>query len=360
MKFTLLIITLLTVVLNVPGYSEDTPLQLIKTVGEDERDDYIIFGLADAILTDKKDIFILNAKGNFVAKYNWKGEFIDRVGQRGRGPQDFYFPRSLAYSSNSIYVLDRGNHRIVEMNLNSEEFKYYKEDPKNQFMGKIAVLNSNMYLGVFSQIDSKRGRIGIIDTKGNVVKSFFNHSPVDIAPPKDSQESIEQIARKVIASSMLMPVFHFDEKKDEMLISFLIPDNPISFFVYNTNGKELRSFSYIINDKRYRFPLYVFEYSLDKLRDPIKYPERFEPQIDSVFIYRENYIAFLNLTHYVKAKEVGNNRRLCLIFSRDGHLRKSFEIEKDLRIFRLSRGYFLGTRTDEEIEKLYIFELKLK
>lgn len=363
MKNILWTIVLLTFILAIPGYPGESVLQLVKTIGNDELDDYIIFGLADAVITDKKDIFILNAKANYVAWYNWKGEFLERIGQKGRGPKDFYFPRSLAYSRNSLYILDRGNRRIVEMRLDTDKFNYLKEDPKNQFMGKISITGNGHFLGVFNSIDGSRGRIGIVDRDWNIVESFFNHTPIEVDLSKyqeDTQNSIENVARRVIASTYFIPVYYFDEKRDELLISFGNPANPILFYVTDSRGKELNKFSYTIDNKRYKFPKFVLEYPIDKLRDPNKYPKRYVPEIDSVFIYQDKYIAFLNLVQRVKSTEVVDNSRLCLVFDRSGGLLKTFKIEKDLRIFRLSQGYFLGKMTDREVEKLYVYSLDLK
>lgn len=358
MKNVVIIIVLLFFVAPVSGFPGDSVLRLAKTVGNDEFDDYIIFGLADAIITDKKDIFILNAKANNVARYNWNGKFVERIGQKGRGPKDFYFPRSLAYSTNALYILDRGNRRVVEMRLDTNTFNYFNEDPKNQFLGQISIIHQNNFLGVFTSMDENRGRIGIVNQDWNIIKSFFKQTPIDSHLTKTqgkSQTSLEKIARRVITDSYFIPVFHFDEKKDECLISFGNPDNPILFFVTDSNGKELKRFSYHIDDKRYSFPRFVFEYPIDKLRDPNKYPERYVPELDSVFIYKEKYVAFLNLVHYVKSSEKVDNSRLCLIFDRMGNLEKSFAIDKDLRVFRLCQEYVLGTMMDQEVEKLFIY-----
>jgi hypothetical protein len=361
MKRTFLFICLALLVLKGFAHPVENSLELVRVIGDDQKDDYIIFGLADAILTDKKDIFILNAKSNYISQYNWQGEFKRRIGRKGKGPQDFYFPQSLAYFKNKIYVLDRGNHRIAEILLDADTFNYYKQNENARFSRRFSVLSDKMFIGVFSNIREDRGRIGVVDNEGNIVRAFFKKYPVEITLPSQKnteKRSMEKIARMVISSSLFTPVYHFEPEKDELIVSFAFPGNPIDFFVYNSGGKQLKKFSHTLEDKKYKFPVFSLEYPIDKLRDPNKWPERYVPELDSVFIYKDYYIAFLNLCHYVK-KDLVDERRMFLVFDRKGNLVKKIEIEANLRIFRLSEGYFLSTIQDAEVEQLYIYSLNL-
>ncbi len=338
----------------------DERFQLVKTIGDD-RDNYTIFGLADALLAENNDIYILNARANYVAHYNWNGKYIRKIGQKGAGPGDFYFPRSLAYFDKKLYIMDSGNHRVVEMNLETDKFQVYKEKESNRLGSSLSVLNEGTFLGVFKFIRENRGRIGIVDKDFNIIKSFFDQYPVDVEVEKadlTELKSMERIARKVLSSSHLHPIYALSSNKKEILVSFRSPDNPVVFFVYNLDGKLLRKFSHIISEKKYKFPLFFLTASIEELRNPNKWPDRYSPRLDSVFIYKNHYIAFLSLHDYVK-KELVNNRSFCLIFNREGILKHRFPLKRGLRIFDMCSGYFLGTVNDEDIEKLYIYTLNL-
>jgi len=344
-----------------PGFADESALTLVKAIGDD-RDDYIILGLGDALLTDNNDIYILNVKGNYIAHYDWDGNYKRRIGQRGKGPTDFYFPRSIACFEGKLYVLDKGNRRIAEIDLDTFKFNFYNDDEKNSFGSHLSILEDGLFMGIFSYIEDNRGRLGIVSNQGEVKQTFFRESPVDYKKMKNGpleKLSMEDVARKVIGSSRLSPIYHLDKERKEVLISFHYPDNPLVFYLYSIEGKQLKKFSYALEEKKYKFSRFFLEGSLDKLRNPDKYPTRFEINLDSVSIYRDSYVAFLELSDYVKNKKE-KNRRFCLVFDQSGRLKKKFEIRKDLRIFKQSNGYFLGMVEDEDIEKLYIYQLNLK
>jgi len=342
-------------------FAHKKKFELIKTIGND-RENYILLGCNDAVLTENNDIYILNAKGNFISQFNWDGKFIRRIGRLGSGPGDLYFPISISYFDKKLYILENGNRRITIFNTISDEFSYYKENEKNKFGNDLYVINENKLLGIFQYIDDKRGRIGIVDKNFNLVNSFFNEYPVGFkspsSKPTDSM-SMETAARMVITSSYFKPVYFFDKNTNEILISFKYPDNPISFFVYNIEGELQKKFLYKIKEKKYKFTSYLLTLSIDKLRNPDNWPKRSELFIDSVFIYKNNYAAFLNLRDF-KKKEMLNNQRYCLVFDKAGNLKDKFQLNKDLMIFGLSNGYFLGIIKDEEVEKLYIYKLNLQ
>jgi hypothetical protein len=345
-------------VLPVPGFAIDKPLSLVKTIGDD-RDDYVIFGLADALITDKKDIFILNGKTNFIAQYDWNGNFKRRFGQKGKGPQDFYFPRSIAFFKNNLYVLDRGNRRIAEINLDTLLFNFYPGDENYRLGSHLSIMKGGHFLGIFSSIENNRGRLGIIDKNGKVLLDFFDKYPINTSITKkapDNATSMETIARKAIGSSRLAPVYHLDSQRNEILISFLYPDNPLVFYVYDTDGKPLKRFSYSLGEKNYRFCKFFLEAPLDKLRNPDKYPVRSELNLDSVSIYGDHYFAFVELSDYEKNEKV-KHRRIGLIFDRSGILKTKFDLPDDLRIFAQCNGYFLGKVEDEDVERLYIYRM---
>ena len=335
-------------------------MQLIKTIGDD-REDYVLMECNDALLTENNDIYILNKKGNFISHYDWKGNFIRRIGRKGSGPGDLSSPGCMSYRDKKLYVLENGNRRVTIFDTVSNEFSFYKENENTKFGNNLVVINENKLLGIFRYIEAKRGRIGIVDKNFNVVSSFFAEFPVEYqaadTTPGDSM-SPEFFARREITAFYFSPVCFFDEKADELLVSFRIPDNPVLFFVYNIEGKLLKKFQYVINEKKYKFPSFILSLSVEKFRNSDNWPTRSEIHLDSVFIYKDYYIAFMQLEE-LKKHESLNNQKMCLIFDKQGILKESFQIEKNLRIFRLSNGYFLGTVLDEEIEKLYIYQLNL-
>jgi len=354
----LLIVFLLCTPLLILG--TETELKLIKTIGSND-ENYIIFGLADALINDCEDIYILNARGNFISHYNWQGKYIDKIGQPGSGPGDFSFPHSIDFYNSKLFILDKGNRRLVEFNVKTQKFNFYRNDQKASFSGRISILNDDELLGIFQFSENQRGRIGIINKNGSIIHSFFEETPLDIDYIKGSIEesdNMEKTARKMISSSLFQPIYTLSTDKTEILVSFKLPDNPIRFFVYDINGKIKKKFSYSIADKKYKFSDFFFKASIEKMRNPDLWPDRYEPLLDSICIYNNHYLAFLKLCSY-KKKEMIENQNYCLIFNTDGVLEDIFPIDNKLRMIRYSNGYFLGTGNDEDVEKLYIYKIQL-
>ncbi len=362
MKNTMIHLILTLVLLVTPLCASATEQwQLVKTIGDD-RDDYIVFGLADAEITDSKDIYLLNAKANYVAHYDWEGNFKRRIGHRGQGPGDFSFPWGLAYYGKNLYVNDRGNRRIVGINLDTGKFLFFKQDPQNALGRVIERLGKDTFLGTFEGIRDKRGRIGVFDSEFNPIHTFFNHYPVDIGfsdkELTDSRKD-ELMIRQALISSYTHPIFALDRDEGEILTSFSSPDNPILFYIYNTAGKFLRKFSYSIDDKRCKFPKFLLTAPLTMLAQRDKYPDRCSPDLSLIAVLKDYYVVFLSLDDYAKY-DIAKSRKFCLIFNRDGKLKERFPLKNGVRIFKYSNGYFLGSIKDADEEKLYIYKLNIK
>lgn len=346
-----------------PILSSNGPFKLIKSIG-DERDDYTIHGTADAVITETRDIYVLNAKGNFIAQYDWQGNFIRKIGQAGQGPTDFFYPRNLAYHNKTLYILDYGNHRIAEMNIETAKFQYYKSSVKNRFENMRQVIDGTLFLGVFSNIQRDRGRIGIMDKEGNLKHSFFKETPVKLDLGNGTVEFKDKMTkdyafRTLIINQSSKPVCDYDGQTGEILVSFRSPDQVVRFFVYNSKGKLLKSFSYAVKDKRYGFSRYFLNTPLKKILELKKRPERFELDLN-VFIYNEFYLGFLTFNHYPKGeKEVGNRKYLCIVFDKSGKVFREIKLNDNLWILKNSEGYLLGRILEEEIDKLYFYQLKL-
>lgn len=359
----ILLIGIFCLLLAQPAFGSEEGLTLIKSIG-DERENYTMFGIADALLTDNKDICILNARGNFISIYDWQGNFKEKFGQGGQGPGDFYFPRKLAYFKNKLYVQDHGNRRIVEIDLNTRKFNFYKENEANRFSSMRYITQDTHFLGVFYTINENRGRIGFVDDKWNIITSFFKEYPIDINLGQGTLETkagmpVEKVVRITIANNRFEPICDYDEKNDEILVSFRNPDNPVRFFVYNRTGKLLKSFSYTIKDKNAGFPRFMLDTPYNKLRDLKNWPDRIEPNVH-VFIYKEYYLAFLTLQQYKRGEKNSiNSEYFCLVFDKKGKLLKEMRLADHLVILRQSGGYLMGSIYGQDIDRLNIYRLTL-
>lgn len=335
-------------------------LKLVKTIGDD-RDDYTFFILTGAAMSGKKDIYVLDGKGFFVAVYDWKGTFIRRTGQKGQGPTDFYYPRSLSIYKGKLILLDKGNRRIALSGLDLEKFDYFQMPKDHVFENHITVLKNGMFFGNFTDFREGRGRLGIINRYGDLEHSFFNEFPIEMefdSKKVTEAENFQWLFKKRVISDECIPDFAVDEKRERLLVSFRSPDNPIRFFIYTVAGKKIKEFSYPIPDKRYRFSDFLLNATLEDIRNPKKYPAKsFRPFIYRLFIHKGHYIVNLWLEDR-RRNELVRRRGFCLVFNEAGALKGKLALGGAMRFFSISPGgYILAGAFDEEITKLYIYKL---
>jgi len=68
---------------------------------------------AGIVLDNQGYIYVTDAKGHCVIKFDGEGKFIQKWGKRGRERQNFMYPSGLTVDrNNDIYVVDTGNNRI--------------------------------------------------------------------------------------------------------------------------------------------------------------------------------------------------------------------------------------------------------
>lgn len=360
----IIILTAVIVILKV-FCSTAVQLNRVKVIGDD-RDDYTFFVLVGAVLSENKDIFVLDGQGLFISKFDWSGKFLKKTGQRGQGPKDFLFPRCLSIYKNRLYLLDAGNNRIAEADLELETFSYIILSKNARFFSRAYILPDGTFVGPFNSIKESRNRIGIIDKDGNVLHHFFNEYPANlgidvkkIAQSKDKNAT--SMVRHAMISKETAPIIGVDDKRQEVLVSHMHPENPFKMYVYSNKGKLLKTLIRPLDRKYQFFDLYIKVKSYEKIVDPNSYPKKyFRPFLFGLHIHRGHYLAELWLEEYKRKKELVSRTQLLLIFNPDGTFKEEVVLEKDLRLFSISNdGFVLASKLDEETTKLYVYRLKL-
>jgi 6-bladed beta-propeller len=337
-------------------------LEFIKTIG-DERDDYTFFIITGADFAKNKDIFVLDGQGLFISKFNWEGKFLKKTGQKGQGPNDFYFPRTLHIFQEKVYILDSGNHRIAESDLELTKFNYYKFPEDRRFDSSFFTLPNGRFIGPFHYSRPNRNRIGVLDKKGNLLYHFFNELPSELGVNMEkiaNSKNREMQIQHLIVSKESEPYIAVDHARETMLLTFKKPGNPVDFYVYSIKGELQKKFSYPLPAKYKFFDYYIKTQSIADLRNPNHYPkESHYPFLMGLQIYKGHYIALLWFRDY-KKKELVNETYSMLIFNPNGTLKDELKFEDPLKILSISEeGIVLAGKSDEEITKLYIYQLKL-
>ncbi|MDY0231973.1 MAG: 6-bladed beta-propeller [Candidatus Saccharicenans sp.] len=321
-------------------------LKLVKSIG-DNRNEYLFFKITSALISPDKEIFVGDSGGHFIAKYTWDGKFVKRIGQPGQGPGDFNYIFDLNYLDKKIYAYDLEGLRITVMNFDLEPIKFIKlPEP---IRGQVFITRDENILccGVGPGDSAQYGleRIKLLTSDGKLIKSFFSQTQFgELKPQKDLlQWAVEQWTAELITA--------YSADKSEIIISFEYPPNPVKFFVYDLEGKLIKTFNYNA-DKKYQFPDFLKSF-------PLKYPAKkvYYPKLSSIFVYKSYYLAFINYWVADKGPD-GIEKSAYLIFDQQGNFLAEKELDQPFKFFHLtSDGYLIGTNPDDEIPKVLIYQL---
>jgi hypothetical protein len=360
MKKIIITIIFLTIFRSfIPSFNKN--FKIVKIIGDDQ-DGCIFSTISDAILTPSKDIFILDGKESFIAKYDWEGNFINRVGQKGQGPGDFYWPTSINIFNGKVYFLDRFNNRFVEADLELKNFNYFKFPPEIRIPSIFTVIDKNKFVIDYNSFNKPdNDKICIIEKKAKIntriKRLFFNHTPIDI-------QSISKDNRTLSRLRFLFEIFYaLDDKSKKLLITFKNPDNPIVFFLYSINGELLKRFSYKM-DKKYHFTHTLYK---EKKLSISSLKGQYAVDVDSVFYYDKHWYIFVAQYHYKTGnyefklsnhKNYVETKSFYLKFDENGKLIGKFITDPYFRCFYISKdGYALGKHPNLELEQLMIYKI---
>lgn len=331
----------------------DNNFKLIRTI--DGEDDYVYSEISGAFLSQCREIFILDFKDNTISKYDWEGRLIKRVGRKGQGPMDFLGPKCLCASNDKLFLLDQMNTRIAEFDLNLENFHYIKLSSSVGYPDAFHVLDNNRFLvqTLFTISNSVNDnehnfKIAIIDNDSKVQKSFF-----DLLPIKPDNRGRGDKKMEIGLGFLTSIKFGFNDKGDEMLIAFGMPDNPIVFYIFDTQGKMLKTFKHSV-DKSYTFPFALI--SGEKLTfESLKGVRNIHTK--SVCYYQKCWYVFMELRSYRTYKDY-DSRFFYLKYDENGQFLGEFPTEKGFQCFFVSTdGYFLGKHSNADYEQLMVYKI---
>lgn len=81
----------------------------ILDIGKLEGEKYEMFGVVEKVLIYRENIYVLDSRINEIKVFNSNGEYLQTIGQSGRGPGEFGAAEDMFIDNNngSLFVLDR-------------------------------------------------------------------------------------------------------------------------------------------------------------------------------------------------------------------------------------------------------------
>lgn len=342
------------------AFPSTASFDLIRTIGDDNNDEYTFFKITGAILSDQKDIFVIDEKGLCVSKYNWDGVFQKRVGQSGRGPKDFLSLQQLRYFDNRIHIWDRNNYRIASADTDLENFEYFPmKNPQfeNKQLFKLIrtyfFLDKHRLLTITTINDKDTNSLCIINKKEKPVeKIFHNYIPIE--------KSILKI--NGMASAFVAPIVGIHYKSKRFLVTSGFAENSIKFFLYTFKGELIRVSTHK-QEKNFVYPIELFNKpvrEMKRLREKIDFSG-----IDSIHSIGDYFLVVFHEYYSVDTfgREFGQNlKSFILVLDKDANFIYKEQIPKALYIYYVSPdGYVLARGPlDEDVQKLLIYKLELK
>ena len=341
-KKKVLLLPILILVFLAFNLSLEAELKKVLSIGSNQPD-YLFMTVTGVVLDEEGNIYVADAGGSFIRKYNPEGVFIKEVGRYGQGPGEFSNSiGSLLYDGQKLYLKDDLNYRIavLDKELNIENYIKLKG-----LRGSLAKIDN-----LFYQIGSaKRGepfrQVEIYNLKGDVVSSFFDERPDFF---KGRTFSKKDYPAWVMLSSIVMAA---DRAAEEIAVTFTNPGDKIEIFFYTKEGKFKNKIEmdHLI---KYKFPEF-------RLHFPPEYPKK----SDLILVWSIHYMGAGKIlldywiSRYELEKAVDEKHYLLVVDRKSGRLLHQELVSNDLKVIGVEDGMLFGAEIAEDITKVVLYKL---
>lgn len=135
------------------------------------------FGVITAVAAAGRHAFaVLDAMNSRVNLFSVDGTLISQFGQKGRGPGEFFLPTALVSYGSDVLVLDRGNVRLVRLEVLGDTL-ILKDEVRIPLsnLADVCTVGDRIFLAGFNG----QHLIHEIDVNGEIVNSFGSAFPND-------------------------------------------------------------------------------------------------------------------------------------------------------------------------------------
>jgi len=341
-KKKVLLLPILILVFLAFNLSLEAELKKVLSIGSNQPD-YLFMTVTGVVLDEEGNIYVADAGGSFIRKYNPEGVFIKEVGRYGQGPGEFSNSiGSLLYDGQKLYLKDDLNYRIAVLDKELNIENYIKLKGLRASLAKIDNL--------FYQIGSaKRGepfrQVEIYNLKGDVVSSFFDERPDFF---KGRTFSKKDYPAWVMLSSIVMAA---DRAAEEIAVTFTNPGDKIEIFFYTKEGKFKNKIEmdHLI---KYKFPEF-------RLHFPPEYPKK----SDLILVWSIHYMGAGKIlldywiSRYELEKAVDEKHYLLVVDRKSGRLLHQELVSNDLKVIGVEDGMLFGAEIAEDITKVVLYKL---
>ncbi|MCP4216755.1 MAG: hypothetical protein GY765_19040 [bacterium] len=321
----------------------------VRTIGGGENGGFILYSAHAVAVDTSKNIYVLDGKGHRLVKFNWQGKFLKQFGQKGRGPKDLLSPRAVSIHESKLYIDDHKNLRIVVTDM---ELNYLEEIPwdrKHELPPTlITCLTNNIFLGQYFYFKKGRKRFALLDDSlSKKKKEFFSYYP----------EKVDLKADYINYMLAVRPVVGLNYKHNRILVTMVLAENAIRFFLYDFEGNPQGEFQYK-QEAKYKLPLGFL--NSNKRFDQIK--EKFTwSSVEGIHPYKGDFLVFIG--HVDNAEFLSEDRVFkihCLVFSHTGEFKKRLYCCNNIEVFCVTPdGYVIAKQYGGDEPEITIFKMEI-
>ena len=135
--------------------------------------DMIFTGIWDCEFSDS--LILIKNLGKCLL-YDFNGNFISKIGNKGRGPGEFQYANKVEFGpKKKIYV--QSMYDLFEYNIDGSFSENYKNSflLNNEFVSRWASINDTFFLGKIASLTGKEKYKGLVFNKQGDIKYYFNN-----------------------------------------------------------------------------------------------------------------------------------------------------------------------------------------
>ncbi len=334
-KIILFVIFLKFIILFV---NADLVIKKFRTIKSISYPDYIFFLISHAKVDDEGNIYLVDAKGCFVRKYNKKGKFVSEFGRKGEGPKEFLFPFKVYYYKGKLYVWDLKLRKFTVLDRN---LKYLSTIRAPYRISDFFLWGTKIYCAISSAKDNFS--FAVLDTKGRIKHRFFKELPIYLRNPKDKWFFLKKVRYGLVK-------IDFNEETQEIVTTFRGYDSGNYIYFLNLEGKIQHRFRLRVA-KSYKLPSYLLKF-------PIRYPaEEIFIYVDSIHFVDSKRILLHLVKNIMRGKRMEKKINRLLILDRTGKVLYEKEMEGSIRVFEVkNKKVYLHNFANED-EILQVWEI---
>jgi len=281
-----------------------------KVIGGNTNElEYIFSNIKSIAVNSESDLFVLDGKGNQIKKYSSYGDFIENIGQKGKGPSDLSMGRAIAIDSeNNIFVYDKKNMKIVKYNSVGS---YKKTINVYEKIKNFKILKNGNIVALTSKVVKKTNKLYWVDKLDIYTEEFEYIRSID-------SMQLKTVSIKIGKNSMtsLSPFQSLLLWGTDRLSNIYVVD-PSEYLLkkYNENGLKLlqnkyNCAKYYVSEtdrEQYFEEIHVDESLMKKIKSKTKFPD-VKPFVNEMLVTEDGKI-------YLKRTSKNNSFELIDVFT---------------------------------------------